>query len=597
MKTLSTQKNDSAYRLNAATPITLSDIQTKPATVNLNENGKTLTIKIDVIELYSDHLFISGWHTEPKTKLQVVTAEELIPSKVLTVVRSDIGEYRSHDDCPPQGFEVTCKLTETTRQKAIYLTARVDDSLLIAPLVFSRESSQSPKIEDLKIVSSNKSKAHIDFQGAILNKIGVISGWAICKPGVKLWLIDSDGNKKELDSSLRFHRNDIGKIFSEEYSTQTVYAGFVTNWPFPQKRGNSIAVVEEYQNAFCVIAKSAWTPIADDPISYARYAFTVPTPAQDFDRRLESWEGEAISGLIEKKNNSVKSKDVPAAKWRYGPLPMQTPTYSVIVPLYGRWDFVEHQLNEFSKDAGFKKDIELIYVIDDPTLITPFINEAENLLNLYGVPFSIVWGHRNRGFSGANNLGVANSSGEFLLLLNSDVFPTEPGWIEKLSKPLATNPDFGMIGAKLLFPDGGLQHGGMTFLYSQSWSVWLNKHPWAGLSPELDNNLELLEKPAVTGACIAMRRSDYLSLGGFDEGYLIGDFEDSDLCMKVRSRGMKIGYLPAVVLTHLERQSFSLLGDNSFRTLVVRYNAWRHTKRWGNQITELMSNFRELGNE
>lgn len=100
-----------------------------------------------------------------------------------------------------------------------------------------------------------------------------------------------------------------------------------------------------------------------------------------------------------------------------------------------------------------------------------------------------------------------------------------------------------------------------------------------------------MEKPAVTGACMAMSRANYIKLGGFDEGYLIGDFEDSDLCMKVRVDGLKIGYLPSVILTHLERQSFALLGDNSFRTLVVRYNAWRHSTRWAKEISALMKSF------
>src|SRR3546814_13338009 len=76
-----------------------------------------------------------------------------------------------------------------------------------------------------------------------------------------------------------------------------------------------------------------------------------------------------------------------------------------------------------------------------------------------------------------------------------------------------------------------------------------------------------------------MRISDWSS-DVCSSDLLIGDFEDSDLCLKLRNEGMKIAYLPTVQLTHLERQSFKLLGENEFRTRVVIYNAVRHQERW-----------------
>jgi len=101
-----------------------------------------------------------------------------------------------------------------------------------------------------------------------------------------------------------------------------------------------------------------------------------------------------------------------------------------------------------------------------------------------------------------------------------------------------------------------------------------------GLDPSLDPYRELTVLPAITGACLAMRRADYDRIGGWDTGYLIGDFEDSDLCLKLRSNGLQVAYLPTVQLTHLERQSFKLLGQGDFRTRVVIYNANRHQTRW-----------------
>ena len=120
----------------------------------------------------------------------------------------------------------------------------------------------------------------------------------------------------------------------------------------------------------------------------------------------------------------------------------------------------------------------------------------------------------------------------------------------------------------------------MEFLRREELGIWINHHPRMGLAPTLDPHKQMTTVPAVTGACLMVRRKDFDSLAGWDTGYLIGDFEDSDLCLKLRDAGFSIGYLPDVELTHLERQSFKLLGEGDFRTYVVILNATRHQNRW-----------------
>ena len=146
-----------------------------------------------------------------------------------------------------------------------------------------------------------------------------------------------------------------------------------------------------------------------------------------------------------------------------------------------------------------------------------------------------------------------------------------------------------VVSAKLLtclFADGSIQHAGMEFMRRDELGIWVNHHPMMGIDPRLDPNQGLALMPSITGACLAMRRSDFDRLGGWDTGYLIGDFEDSDLCLKLRSDGLKVAYLPSVQLTHLERQSFKLLGQDEFRTRVVIFNAVRHQTRWQHVIGE-----------
>ncbi|WP_156684150.1 glycosyltransferase family 2 protein [Pseudomonas sp. Leaf127] len=563
-------------------PVVINNIQKKPESIIPVNGGTEILIKVDEAFIKNGEMTVIAWSTHTQLNFCIASPDEAIPCETLLVERPDVLALIGKSQ-PVKGYVIKTKVTTEQSVKPLFLTFNISGTVYVSPITLDC------KIENLELVDSKKSKAHIDFCGAITKKFGVLAGWCIAKPGVITWLMDSKGNKKDISQCLRFHRDDITRIFSDEYASHTIYSGFVTNWPYPQDPEDLLAIVEEDKGVFKKITLNRWTPISNDPVSYAKYAFQVPTPAQDFNYRLDSWEGEAISTLIEERNAAHRLSEIDPVVWKFGVQKKEDIKYSIIIPLYGRWDFIEHQLNEFSKDRAFYENVEIVYVFDDPALITPVVNEAENLLKLYGIPFTFVWGHRNRGFSGANNLGVKYSHGEYLILLNSDVFPTHTGWVEQLCNALEANQDYGIIGAKLLFPDGGLQHGGMEFVYSQSWSVWLNKHPLAGLDPNIDSSKDLMEKPAVTGACMAISRATYIKIDGFDEGYLIGDFEDSDLCMKIHAEGLRIGYLPSVVLTHLERQSFTLLGDTSFRTLVVRYNAWRHSKKWGNDIKNLMT--------
>lgn len=574
-----------------AAPVVLQDLRTQPVALITKNGSKKFIIKLDEVEQDEGGVSLSVWATQPNVQFCLATSTKAFQFKTTHIARPDVeASLAGGQNQKITGYRLVAELSTPLAEDA-YLTFSLEGKIYAYKLPLKKVFSATWDIAELPPENSTQAKAHIDLCGVILGKVGALSGWSIAKPGVTLWLVDSKGNKKNLSTCLRYHRDDVAKIFSNEFSSQINYAGFVTDWPYPQEVSDRIAIVEECADQFKLIASNPWSVVADDPVNYAKFSFSLATPAQDFDTRLNNWEGDVINSLIFERNLENQRNEQPITSWKFGKLAADEVKTSVIIPLYGRWDFVEHQLSAFAKDPAFKTHTEIIYVIDDPALINAFVNEAESLFKLYQVPFTIIWGHRNRGFSGANNLGVKHSHGETLILLNSDVFPRHPGWVEALAQCLEDHPDYGMIGARLLFPDGSIQHCGMQFVFSESWNVWLNKHPLAGLDPILDQASGLTEKPAITGACVAIKRKIYEQIEGLDEGYLIGDFEDSDLCMKVHAQGLKIGYMPSVELTHLERQSFTLLGDVSYRTLVVRFNAWRHTKKWGKQIEQVMSTF------
>jgi len=92
------------------------------------------------------------------------------------------------------------------------------------------------------------------------------------------------------------------------------------------------------------------------------------------------------------------------------------------------------------------------------------------------------------------------------------------------------------------------------------------------------------EPDAVTAACVLVEAALFRDLGGFSEDYIIGDFEDSDLCLRARARGRVNRVALDTELYHLERQSQNRLGDALWRTNLTIYNCWLHNRRWSGSM-------------
>ena len=170
---------------------------------------------------------------------------------------------------------------------------------------------------------------------------------------------------------------------------------------------------------------------------------------------------------------------------------------------------------------------------------------------------------RNRGFAAGCNLGARAATGDVVVFLNNDAFG-ENGWFDALTLPFALDADVAVTGARLTYPDGTLQHAGVAVDFSrpagsEAWNV-------VGEQPGGDAD-------AVTGAAMAVRRSMFDQLGGFDEGYWNG-YEDVDLCLNVRAHGGRVIYCPKARLTHLESAS----GPERWRA--VNANVARLRGKW-----------------
>ncbi|WP_419727952.1 glycosyltransferase family 2 protein [Lichenicola sp.] len=266
----------------------------------------------------------------------------------------------------------------------------------------------------------------------------------------------------------------------------------------------------------------------------------------------------------------------------FGPV-LDAPRCSIIVPLYGRIDFMELQLAFFSRTL--EPGHEIIYVLDDPTKTRAAEALATSCLARFRMPFRLVELSANVGYAPANNIGLAVARGQYVCFLNSDVFPKTPDWLESMLETAMTRPDVGVVGALLVFEDETIQHEGCSYEVLPEFAGWsFSLHPRKGRFPNDDSSVQEVE--AVTGACLMMPMQLAREVGGFDEGYVIGDFEDVDLCRKAQERGLICVVDRRARLYHLERQSQGGQ-SNSWRLNLTLYNAWRFQKRWVTSASEL----------
>lgn len=275
---------------------------------------------------------------------------------------------------------------------------------------------------------------------------------------------------------------------------------------------------------------------------------------------------------------------------QYG-APNESPDVSVIVPLYQRIDFLEQQLAQFVHDPEILQ-AELIYVLDSPELADNLRDSAAQLHALYRVPFRIVMLEANAGFSAVNNVGARLARGRLLLLLNSDVLPDKPGWLGKMINFYDSTPGVGTLAPKLLYEDDSLQHAGLHF-YRQRDGLWNNEHYFKGLHRHLPVANTPRPVPAVTGACMMIDSELYERFGGLRGIYVQGDYEDSDLCLRLIEAGYENWYLPDAELYHLEGQSYAL----QTRQLNGRYNTWLHTHLWKERIEAVMDRYASISSD
>jgi GT2 family glycosyltransferase len=179
-------------------------------------------------------------------------------------------------------------------------------------------------------------------------------------------------------------------------------------------------------------------------------------------------------------------------------------------------------------------------------------------------------------FSRANNTAVRHAAGEYLVFLNNDTEIISELWLDHLLY-YAEQQDVGAVGALLLHEDGGVQHAGVVLGMCGT-----ADHMMRGFTVNSDGyggNLSCpREVSAVTAACMAMRKLTFEAIGGFNEDFR-NVYQDLDLCLRLRSRGLRIIWTPRALLIHHESHSRQKSDDLVDRQLLL--DRWREVIEQG----------------
>jgi GT2 family glycosyltransferase len=231
------------------------------------------------------------------------------------------------------------------------------------------------------------------------------------------------------------------------------------------------------------------------------------------------------------------------------PLPDPAPRVSVIVPTRDRAELLAQVLAGLFAATDYP-DLEVVVVDNDsrePATHALFAAHADDArLRVLPVPGAF-------NFSDLSNRGAVAATGAVLLFLNNDVEIVEPGWLAEMVS-LVLDPSVGAVGAKLLYPDGTLQHGGIVLGVGG-----VAGHSHLGLPGDEPGYFARMvltqEVSAVTGACLAVRTEAFAEVGGFDAEHLAVAFNDVDLCLRLRAAGYRNVWTPHARLVHHESKS------------------------------------------
>ena len=255
------------------------------------------------------------------------------------------------------------------------------------------------------------------------------------------------------------------------------------------------------------------------------------------------------------------------------------PRVTVMIPTRDGGAHLEKCLGSVLDRSSYR-EVDVI-VIDNQSsdtrtleLLDRFAQRSDVRVLRYDKPFN---------YSAINNFGAAQARGDVLVLLNDDIVVRSVDWLEVMLGALL-RPGVGVVGAKLYYPNGTVQHGGVILgiggVAGHAHKYFARRHPGYFGRLVLPHTVS-----AVTGACLMVRRTTYQSLAGLDEENLPVAFNDVDFCLRVRESGLRCVWTPYAEMTHHESLSRGAEDTSSKRKRFDREAAYMK-RRWGRLLQD-----------
>lgn len=216
----------------------------------------------------------------------------------------------------------------------------------------------------------------------------------------------------------------------------------------------------------------------------------------------------------------------------------ENPKVSIIIPVYNQVHYTYACLVSILENTG-EFDYEIIIADDVST-------DATKEIDKFVTGLVIARNESNQGFLRNCNNAAKKARGEYIFFLNNDT-TVQKDWLPPLIRLLESDKSIGMVGSKLIYPDGRLQEaGGIIWSDGSGWNYGRCDDP---NKPEYNY---VRDVDYISGAAIMLSRKLWEDIGGFDERYAPAYCEDSDLAFEVRKRGLRVVYQPLSVVTHFE---------------------------------------------
>lgn len=297
-------------------------------------------------------------------------------------------------------------------------------------------------------------------------------------------------------------------------------------------------------------------------------------------RSTEDWQ--ALEDLVrfEQRGAGVTVSQGGSGRVRW-PMPDPTPRVSLIVPTRDGLDHLRRCVQSLRGRTRYR-NFEIL-VVDNQSSSEETLAYLEQLrseaVSVERAQIRVLSYDHPFNFSAINNMAAGEAEGDVLGFLNNDVEAVNPEWLDEIVAQ-TMRPAIGCVGARLLYPDGRIQHAGIVLGVG---GLAAHPHRYAdGNSPGYCGWLQMVRNvSAVTGAALFLRKELYDALGGMDEEELVVAYNDVDLCLKASAAGYRNLWTPFAEFVHHESASRGSDRSVANAKRLAREEAVM-IKRWGN---------------